>query len=471
MNTINQGTYKPLGIIKSNLIPLTILLSFGLLLSACSDMHNSVNDDSSVSDLLLQESSVTQVASTFGVEKEVTISGFTIEFDDEGSGYNNGETTFKYTVTRGNDAEGFNFFFLETPSCDDGDLVSHSPTSSSTETDDGIKWVSSMGKGESRDYSITYSGNQPTGMIDVTIQDSGSGSGVTKQIAGPCKGITTIDISGAVYVDENADSTRNSGEGGIENVTVHLENLSTTTDHKGIYKFTNVLTIKGYVLTLKVLEASNPALFDNFNLTQGAGGHEVTVGDENVEKIKFGFKPDTDGIIAKFNPEAEGAIILKTKKPEYWEKELFFSTRGRKTDFTKDELLKWLDEIEKLDLTFNFNFGSDKLKAAKDILSVRLKGGNQSSALEILKSELLAAKLNVVSGNGAVDGPDFNADQFNMLILKIGAAAVKADTDHNGSLMMNSSLYETTTFTITSQSLSSGDLLRSFNGGGGGVGN
>jgi hypothetical protein len=46
-----------------------------------------------------------------------------------------------------------------------------------------------------------------------------------------------------------------------------------------------------------------------------------------------------------------GAILLNTRPPEYWENEFFFSTRGKKTDFTKDELLGFLTEIEKLDLT------------------------------------------------------------------------------------------------------------------------
>jgi hypothetical protein len=84
-----------------------------------------------------------------------------------------------------------------------------------------------------------------TGMINATIQGSGSGDVDTKVIPGPCKGI--YSISGFVYVDENGDEARSVGEAGIGNVTIYVtdsENSnsgSVITSSNGSYIF-NVYT-------------------------------------------------------------------------------------------------------------------------------------------------------------------------------------------------------------------------------------
>jgi len=127
-----------------------------------------------------------------------------------------------------------------------------------------------------------------------------------------------------------------------------------------------------------------------------------------------------------------------------------------------------------LDLTYKFDFGvedDERLKKAEEILTLK----RRSTELEVLRANLLAAKLNVVSENGAFDENGKVLTDFNLVILKTGAAAaVTLDPPPTSgfSLMMNSTTYETYTFTTTSSSIkSSGDLLLSFNGGGGGIGN
>ena len=470
MDAINQILPK----FKGYLIPLTIMLSFGLILYACSETQNPVSEST------LTQSFSLPASSAIGVNTDpVVIQNFKITFNENESGYDEGndQTTFNYTVTRLSDAEGFNYMAFEIPAC--AAYAGHTPSSSSSVTDDEIRWTSSIGTGSSRIHTVTYKGEISTGMINATIQGSGSGDTETKLIPGPCKGITTINISGAVYVDENADSTRNSGEGGIDNVTVYLENLSTTTNSKGKYEFNDVLAIKGYVLTLEVPEDPKSSLFENFTLTQGADGQPVTVGNNDVEDINFGFKPDTDGIITKFNadPEDPDGIKLQTEKPRFWAREYKFAERGPPTTlFEKTELLGFLDAIDELDLTYKFDFGTggdNRIKKAEQILTIR---GN-STELDELRAELLAAALNVVSGGGAVEqacnvlvkNECVQLDDFNILILKVGAAAVVAQSNNGSSLMMKSTTEVISTDSITSLSLS-GDLITSFNGGGGGIG-
>ena len=495
MDTIDHVLPK----IRGAVIPLTMILSLGLLLSACSDTLNPVSESdlakSTSTELNITGDVSSLEASAIGVNDTVpvVIQDFKITFEGNSFDDEANTSTFSYTVTRISSASGFNYMAFEIPECAADYYKSHSPLSSSSVTDDEIRWTSSIGEGSSRTHTVTYHGKQPTGMIDATIQGSGSGDIQTEAIPGPCKGIYTI--SGYVYVDENNDGSRSVGEAGIGNVTVHIkdpESSSTgseVTSADGAYTF-HVYTggvERSFDLWVPAETPDNGTdinelLTSNYFATEvAAGGEPVVLGNENLSGKNFGFSPDTRGIIDKFeDPDAEGAIILNTRPPEYWKDELFFSTRGRKTDFTKDELIAFLNEIEKLDLTFKFDFGSDKIAAAIDILSVKLKGGNQSTDLEILKSELLAAKLNVVSGNGAVDGPEnFDADAFNLLILKTGAAAVVALTESGigGSWMMGTTTDKTTSETTVS-SLSSDDgstslLLSSFNRsgtGGGGVG-
>jgi hypothetical protein len=125
--------------------------------------------------------------------------------------------------------------------------------------------------------------------------------------------------------------------------------------------------------------------------------------------------------------------------------------------------------IENLGLSYSFQFGTDKVTSAQEILTIR----NKSTEYEILLAELLAAKLNVVSGNGAVNENGEPIDEFNTLILKTGsAAAVSSNPNLSNSLLMNSSTTEAASITSLSLGSDSSLLLSSFNrsGGGGTVG-
>jgi hypothetical protein len=466
MNTLQKLKLHLGEIVGRMTIPLAIILSFGFIFYACSEYQNPV------SELSVKESIAIPTASVTGVNEDpVVINNFEIKFN--GSTYNNEggseTTTFSYTVSRGDDGTGFNYMLFEVPSC--AELNDYSPLESSSITDDGIKWTSSIGANSSRVYEFTYSGKILTGMVDATIQASGSGDIVTKLIPGPCKGI--YSISGVAYVDENGNQIVDAGEGGIEDVTVHIvkdgtDIASENTSSDGSYLF-NVYTgdvATDFKIQVRSESNSNTFLFDDFTPTNPTEV-TLTVNNEDIAGLNFGFKAETEKIIEEFENEI---IKLRTDKPAFWADEFKFSDKGKSTVFTKAQLLGYLNVIDGMDLKYKFDFGSgddERIKTAQDILTVK----RNSTDLELLLAELLAAKLNVGSGNGAVDDNGDPINEFNNLILKTGAAAAVAlDPDFSSSSLLNGITNETITFTSSITTRNSNDLLSAFNGGGGGVG-
>ena len=449
---------------KGKLIPLTIMLSFGLILYACSETQNPVSEST------LTQSFSSPASSTIGVnEGDVTIQDFTIRFN--GNSYDSlaKTSTFSYTVTRNSDARGFNYMAFEIPECAAEDYAGQTPDANSV-TDDEIRWTSSIGSGSSRTHTVTYNGEITTGMVNATIQGSGSGDIETKPIPGPCKGVYTI--SGFIYVDENGNEIKDAGEGGIGNVTVHIAKNNNTLANKktsanGSFSF-DVYT--GNIQTeyvLEVSELSNSFLFDNFSPTTNPPERKVTIKNDDKSDRNLGFQAQTGKIIDDFEKEI---IKLQTEKPRFWADEFKFADKGRRTVFTKTQLIGFLQKIDDvyLDL-YDFKFGSEnnnRIKKAQDILTVR---GN-STEIEQFRAELLAAMLNVASDNGAVDDDGKPLVEFNDLIIKTGIAAlISLETAANSTLMMKSTTEVISTDSITSLSLS-GDLITSFNGGGGGIG-
>jgi len=467
MDAINQFLPK----FKGKLIPLTIMLSFGIILYACSETQNPLNVDSSNSNLLLQKSSVTQGASTFGVETEVTISGFTIEFKEMEPGEIDGNptSTFKYTVTRTENASGFNYLFFETPSCAIENLKNYTPgKGEETVIDgtDGIKWTASMGKGESRDYSITYSGNQPTGMIDVTIQGSGSGSDVTKQIAGPCKGV--YEISGSIFIDSNGDGVKQTSESGIGGVNVTLS-MNDTAEEIG-----QVLTAEDGTYSFLVLPGNfsisvpDNLFNESYNLFT-TSPLPVNVDSSDVSGMNFGYTIDSGKFVKNIE---DGEIQLNTEQTRYWVRQVRHAGK-RNSEFSVDEMEDLLTTIEGFYLEQPFQFGTDKLNTALDILTRPLR-----TELDELLQQLLTAQLNVFSNRGAYsiknNGEVVLNEGFNRAVLIYGEAIACAEMgtcpepEEQGSLQ---SVTMTSSYTLSSTRLSDGTtVLSAFNGGGGSIG-
>lgn len=466
MNALNQVQFNFWRIFKRNTVPLLIIFMVGFLFHGCNEYQNPVSEVSEPENIFLPSVSATSVT---GVNESETVNilNFKIKFNGNSYDSNSNTSTFSYTVSRGNDATGFNYLSFETPAC--AELIDYSPRESSTMNDADITWTNSIGANNSRDYSFTYRGEQLTGMVDATIQGSGSGSVETKEIPGVCKGIYTI--SGVIYVDENGNQTKDLGEDGIENASVHLVEGSNEvsvnkTSANGSYSFSVYTGSSSKDFSVELQPESNPVLFESFSPTTNPPEINVTVNNSDVSGVNFGFKAETQKIINDFEQEI---IKLRTEEPGFWSDELKFSDKGKPTIFTKTELLGFLVEIENLGLSYSFQFGTDKVASAQQILTIR----NKSTDYEILLAELLAAKLNVVSGNGAVNENGDPIDEFNTLILKTGAAAaVSSNPNLNNSLLMKSITYEAALSTSALLESDSSLLLSSFNrsGGGGTVG-
>ncbi|MGF1669562.1 MAG: hypothetical protein ACFCU6_03870 [Balneolaceae bacterium] len=113
--------------IKMNGWNASALLVVCLLILACNDLQNPV------ADISVTDSAITALDGTENdLNKEafsdpVQVNNYIIQFN--GMDYNETDdmSTFNYTVTRGDDAEGFNFLFFETPSCADLPVVNFSP--------------------------------------------------------------------------------------------------------------------------------------------------------------------------------------------------------------------------------------------------------------------------------------------------------------------------------------------------------
>jgi hypothetical protein len=464
MNTLNQVQFNFLGFFSKKIIPLSILFMLGFLFYGCNEYQNPVSEVSKSENLVLQYSSASSV---IGVDESeiIQILNFNIKFNGNNYDSVSNTSTFSYTVSRSDDATGFNYLSFETPAC--ADLVDYSPRESSTMNGANITWTNSIGSNNSRDYSFTYSGNQPTGMVDATIQDSGTGNIVTKKVPGACKGIYTL--SGIIYVDENGNQTKDLGEDGIDDVTVYLlegnnEVSVNESSADGSYSFSVYTGSASKDFSVKLKPESDPVLFENFSPTTNPPEINFTVDNGNVSGLNLGFKAETQKIISDFEQEI---IKLRTEDPEFWADELKFSDKGKQSIFTRTRLLGFLVEIENLGLTYSFQFGTDKIAKAQEILTIR----NKSTEYEILLAELLAAKLNVVSGNGAVDENGVPIDEFNILILKSGsAAAVSSNPIIGNSLLMNSATTEAAAVTNLSFESDTSLLLSSFNRSGGGGG-
>lgn len=473
MNTLKPLKTRPRSLRSKVTFSLAATISCMLLFFGCNEMQNPVSEGS-----LLEISSI-PVASVTGVSEEpVTIDDFEIAFNGSTYDADLNKTDFSYTVSRGSDGSGFNYMIFEVPAC--AELQGYTPDAGSSLTDAGIQWTSSIGANKSETYTISYTGEVLTGMVDATIQPTGSVDAVTKLIPGPCKGV--YSISGTVYVDENGDGIKDPGEGGIDNVEIDFTGTSPVSSNPitgsvltsldGSYTF-NVYTGDSAVnISIDINSAKNPFIFGlpdegpNYTATTTLP-LGVTIDGADVTTENVGFKPETVTLIDKFNNGFVNDLIeLKTNTYPFWAEQFKFSTKGKGAVVSKEQLIGYLEAIDNLDLTYKFDFGateSERLATAESILTIKKK----STEVEILLAEFLAAMLNVVSGNGVFfDGATF--DEFNTLILKTGAAAaVVATQSTSSSLMMNSTTFETTTFTGTSSFTSSGSLLSSFNGGGG----
>lgn len=442
-----------------------LLVILSLIGISCSDVNNPVTDNNSAPDARGSESSSDMLLQNI-TSDPIPLNNYLVTFNGKSYDVNTDQSTFSYTVSGTGVEPALNYLSIETPVCA-GPIVGYSPLQSAKVSQSEIIWESSIPSNGSQDYSITYSGDLPVGMVDAASQSGNIAA--TAEIPGPCKGIFTI--SGSVFVDGNGNGVKNFSESGIRNVTVHLLNaegieFSQKTSSDGYYEFLVFTGSKAVNFDVEVRATTddttdfNEQLFDGYTSTNPSE-IIVAVNQANQSGIDFGFEPQTEKLILQFE---DGTIALNTEEPKFWIQQLRFAQKNNsKAEIPADELVRYLEVIEELFLADPFQLGDDKVGSALQILTNPVK-----TDLEALLVQLLTAELNVVSGRGS------GSLDFDLALLAYGESA--ANELVSGSIILQKSISVTTTEVSASLSTSTSDaqsLLTSFNfsGGGGGVGN
>jgi hypothetical protein len=314
-------------------------------------------------------------------------------------------TTFYYKVSGTGKSSDLEKFFLQVPSCA-GVPSAWEPLQSSKLDSKGITWSLPIGKDESRNFSMTFPGDVPLGVMESNITRSGKREKC--QIMGPCQGVS--DICGSIYIDANADGIKQNSESGIADVEILLRNKKTNkiigevvTSEDGTFSF-QVLEGEYFV------ETSDDLLNLNYNATTPSSVHFCT-DETDGSCINFGFEIDAEKMIRELK---NGTIEGTAECTDYWVDQLNYCG-SPKSDYSEAEIIEFLKQVEKLLLTEPFQFGNKKIKTALEILK---PAGNTD--IEKFLKELLTAELNVVSQRGAireVDGVSVIWNTYNQALL------------------------------------------------------
>ncbi len=360
---------------------------------------------------------------------------------------NNATTTFRYKVTGGGETPQLDSFFLETPGCA-GSIADYSPKESVKVQSNGIKWNSSVSKDGSQEYTITYQGNVPLGIINSTITRGSIEK--TGKVVGPCKGVYIL--SGSIYIDADNDGNKQQSESGISSVFIDLNDSNNN-------KIGSVPTSSNGSYSFKVVQGDyrisvTGDLLGNNNYT-AVSGNFIDIKDVtgNISGLNFGFKANTEKIIE----DLENNILLDTKPTKYWIQQIRNAGKNN-SDYKSEEIMAFLTRIEGLLLKEPFQFGDNKQKNALNILTRPIK-----TDLDEYLQQLLTAELNVISGRGAKLNSAESSSAFNHALLIYGEAVACRE-------LGNCPAEENTVSAqVQTKAVGSNDtrLLKSFNGSGG----
>lgn len=353
-------------------------------------------------------------------------------------------TTFSYKVSGNGATPQMDSFYLEIPGCGEN-LLGWSPQNSSNLQAGAIKWNSSISKTGSQEYSVTYSGDVPLGII--------SASGIrgsiekTAKILGPCKDVFTL--SGNVFIDADQDGKKGGGEFGLSGKNVKLldgdDNEITTisTAADGSYSF---MVLQGNY----GISVSEDFLNDDY-YGVGNSNKEILNVTGNIPDLNFGYSINQDKII----DDLENNISLDTQPTKFWVQEI--RNAGKKNaSYSKAEILGFLTAIENR-LNDPFQFGSDKMGSALSILANPIK-----TPFEEFIQQLLTAELNVISGRG-VQLNQQERDAFHEALLTYSEGVACRENKQCSANSIQSSVAETTKLVSSKDTR----MLSSFNGSGG----
>lgn len=372
---------------------------------------------------------------------------------------NNISTTFTYRVSGTGITPSLDSFFMEIPNCA-GRPLSWTPSNASSISGGFLRWNSSVPFNSQQDYSITYPGIVGLGLVNAVVTKGNVSE--TKRVLGPCQGIFTIQ--GSIYIDANEDGIKQASESGLGGFPIQLINndspgipLATIgTEADGSFKF---FAFEGNY-SIKVVE---DLINKNYNPT-GPIEKNLGVVRSDLSDLDFGYKIDARKMISEFET---GVILLDTRDFRFWTAELRNPGRNNST-YSRAQMVKFLTDIEGLLLPVPFNFGSDKIATALNIITRPIR-----SDVDAFLQQLLTAELNIVSGRGArkidSNGNVVSDDDFNKALLlyaeplacqALGACSTATASSSNAKV--SSIMYSAST------SLSDGtSVLSSFNGTGG----
>ncbi len=334
----------------------------------------------------------------------VTFTGHEIK----GTG-DNVTTTFNYTVSGTNQTPQLDSFYLEIPDCA-GTLSSWTPQQASSFKDGVLKWNSSVPKDGNQNFSITFSGEIPIGIMNSTVT---RGSDVKNaKILGPCKGV--YEVSGSVFIDADNFGVKDASENGIPSIPVSLFNsagdsiTTVSTNRDGLYSF--MVLEGGYTIAVDEDFLNNTDTGYTPNENTSVELDNVT---EDLTGINFGYTVDS----GKITRALEDKIIkVDTEPTKYWV--MAFKHIDKKNEvYSRGKMMEFLVAIEGLFLSEPFQFGDDKIKNAREILERPIR-----TDLDEFLQQLLTAQLNVVSERGALKSDGKLNTVFNDALLIYGEA-------------------------------------------------
>ena len=387
-------------------------------------------------------------------KKEVLIGTYIVSFLDMVENPDN-TTTFFYNVRGTGITPSLDSFFMQIPDCT-VNPVSWTPNNSSKIEGGFIKWNSSIPANSNQNFSVTYAGKVGLGFIDaVVVTGNRSAEG---KILGPCKGI--YKITGSIYIDSNGDDVKQTSEAGLGGFDIELRDkirsqvvATTKTDEFGLFTF-YVLPGEYSINVVENLVSAN--YLPNGNRTSENLGFV----EEDKTGLNFGYSIDGPGMIQKIE---SGIYNLETKDPKFWAQELRAQGKGGKAVYNRNQLLGFLNEIEKLYLVEPFQFGSDKFATALDIITRPIKG-----EIDLFLQQLLAAELNIVSGRGAKKADGSPDNEFNTALIRFAEPLACTALGNCSLSPAPGSRVKTNQYINALTSLNDGtQVLSSFNGSGG----
>lgn len=365
-------------------------------------------------------------------------------------------TTFRYLVSGTGKLPQLDSFTLTLPLCA-GKPVSWTPARAATVSEGSIKWNFSVSTNGSQEYSITFPGKVPLGLISSTVT---RGSNVDSyDILGPCGGV--YYIAGSVFIDADNPGVKDPSELGLGNIEVILKNEKGEVLHNKFTSNSNEGNVRDGYYSFPVLKGTYSVSVAN-NLLDDKNYSPTTLTSLSFLNLSqdsfgnnFGFTIQTQNLADDFEA---GKYNLNTEPTRFWIQEIKNAGKGN-AQYDVKAINKILADVEALLLDNPFQLGTDKRAGALEILTRPIKSDRD----EYLQ-QLLTAELNVVTGRGARDANGNLNNAFNRGML-IYAEAV-------GCRELGSCPASDTSATATktqTKAVSSGDkrMLLSFNGSGG----